>query len=77
MMEEELWRLIKDARNYEVSNQGRVRNRKTGRVLKPSKTASGRPQVVLMDGSERLGRSVVALVKKEFGFLPFLKNFKS
>jgi hypothetical protein len=66
-MEEEVWRIIPEARNYEVSDQGQVRNRRTGRVLKASKTTSGRDQVVLMDGGYRLGRTVKSLMKKEFG----------
>lgn len=67
-MIEEIWRPIRDARGYEISTQGRVRNRRTGRILKPSKNASGQDQVVLMDGGYRLGRGVRAMMKKEFGY---------
>lgn len=40
-MTKELWKVIPDAQNYEVSNMGYVRNRKTKHVLKPSKNNSG------------------------------------
>jgi hypothetical protein len=68
---DEVWRVIRDARNYEVSDLGRVRNRKTGRILKAGKNTAGQDQVVLMDGGFRLGRGVRSLVKKEFGFCHF------
>lgn len=32
----EEWRTIKDYENYQVSNLGRVRNIKTGKILKPA-----------------------------------------
>lgn len=32
----EEWKLVEDYDNYEVSNLGQVRNKKTGRILKPS-----------------------------------------
>lgn len=65
---DEIWRPVRDARTYEISSLGRVRNRRTGRILKPSKNASGQDQVVLMDGGYRLGRGVRAMMKKEFGY---------
>ena len=32
--EEEIWRTIENYENYEVSTFGRVRNKKTGRILR-------------------------------------------
>jgi hypothetical protein len=64
---EELWRIVEEARNYEVSNQGRVRNRKTGRILKTTPNSNGRPHVVLMDRHFRVGRNVSKLVERAFG----------
>ena len=32
---EEIWKVIEYATNYSVSNLGRVKNNKTGRILKP------------------------------------------
>lgn len=66
-MFEEIWRTVADARDYEVSDEGRVRNKKTGRILKPSKNASGKDQVVMMDAGHRVGRTVHGLVERAFG----------
>lgn len=69
MMHEE-WRQIRDATNYEVSDEGRVRNKKTGRILKQQKI-SNTPIVNLMDAGFQLGRSVPKLVEEAFGHRPF------
>lgn len=44
-----LWKAIKDATNYEVSNCGQVRNSKTGRILKGRISKSGYLQVSLVN----------------------------
>lgn len=49
----ELWRTIKSYPNYEVSSDGRVRNRKTGRVLKPGINTNGYPVVVLSNEEKK------------------------
>lgn len=50
----EIWKQYKDS-NYEVSTDGRVRNIKTGRVLKPHKVGMGYLQVDLCkNGKEKL-----------------------
>lgn len=36
MPNDEIWKTIRDFSSYEVSNKGRVRNKKTGRIRKPS-----------------------------------------
>jgi hypothetical protein len=38
MEENETWKNIEDFENYEVSNLGRIKNTKTGRILKPCKS---------------------------------------
>lgn len=43
----EIWKTIIEYPNYEVSSEGRIRNTKTGRVLKFGKTKTGYLQVVL------------------------------
>lgn len=63
----EIWRTIPDIQNYEVSTQGAVRNKQTGRILKPSLNTIGKPQVVMMDAGVRVGRSVHKLVEDAFG----------
>ena len=37
----EIWKDVKEYQNYEVSNQGQVRNIKTKRILKPNKKKNG------------------------------------
>lgn len=46
-MKEEIWKIIEDYPNYEVSNLGRVRNIKTGRVLRLSLQKDGYQHVSL------------------------------
>ena len=54
MLLSEKWKDIKDYENYEVSNLGRVKNKKTGRILKPEKTRDGYMRVSLCkDGIQR------------------------
>jgi hypothetical protein len=64
---EEIWHQIAEARNYEVSDQGNVRNKKTGRILKQHpNNITRRPQVTLMDAHFRLTQQVHTLVKDAF-----------
>lgn len=63
----ELWRTVRDAPGYEVCTDGRVRNKKTGRILKPSvNNGSGKPQVTMMDAGFRITRQVHTLVRDAF-----------
>ena len=50
----EEFRIISDYPNYEVSNIGNVRNRKTGKLLKPSKHNRGYLKVDLSDAKKKL-----------------------
>lgn len=36
-----MWKIIENHSNYEISDDGLVRNRKTGKILKPVKTYNG------------------------------------
>lgn len=57
---QERWHPINDG--YEVSDHGRVRNRKTGRVLKPGKAnKSGHLTVMLGRGDKRYVHHLVAV----------------
>ena len=38
---EEIWKIMKEHKNYEVSNCGKVKNKKTGRILKTTKNNKG------------------------------------
>lgn len=50
---EEVWKQIKGNKNYEVSNLGRVRNIKTGRILKHSIDKEGNSIVTLYSKSKK------------------------
>lgn len=41
MISNEIWRTVEDHPSYEVSNVGRFRNKKTGKLLKPYNDGSG------------------------------------
>jgi hypothetical protein len=63
----ERWRIVECAWDYEVSDQGRVRNLKTGRILKPYKNCkTGLEQVTLMVDGYRLTRSIRKLMEEAF-----------
>ena len=53
-MEKEIWKTVDDFPNYEVSNIGNVRNKKTGRILKSAVGSHGYPVVNLFkDGDKK------------------------
>lgn len=53
----EHWKLIEDYPNYEVSDMGRVRNTKTGRVLRPGRDKCGYRYVLLCkEGKSKIFR---------------------
>lgn len=58
------WRKIEGKPNYSVSNEGNIRNDKTGRILKPYKGTSGYYQIML--GSKTSPLYVHRLVAKAF-----------
>lgn len=62
----ELWIKTKELPNYEVSSNGRVRNSKTGRVMKTSVSTRGYVQVCLHDNCTPYMRSVHRLVADAF-----------
>jgi hypothetical protein len=64
----EIWATIEEAPNYEISTQGRVRNKKTGRVLKPHHNRlTDTFQVTLMTDRERITRQIKKLKREAFG----------
>jgi hypothetical protein len=72
-MEEEIWKLIPDFEKYEASNLGKIRNAKTKKLLKPSKTKNRYHQIVLVnDESKRKSAFVHRLIG--FTFIPNTNN---
>ena len=65
---EEIWLTAKGFSKYEVSDQGRIRNAKTGRVLKPCiDKRSGCPRVCLRtDNGTTAARSIHSIVANTF-----------
>jgi NUMOD4 motif len=62
----EQWRMIEHFPEYSVSDYGRVRTDKTGRILALSENQFGLLQVGLMRDGEQRHRSVPLLVAKAF-----------
>lgn len=62
----ERWKLIEDYPNYEVSDMGRVRNMKTGKVLRPCKANTGYLMVNLYEDEKHKFASVHRLVATHF-----------
>ena len=62
----EEWKIIGEAPNYAVSNFGRIKNVKTGRIRKASPTNLGYLQVGLNQNGKTLFRLVHRLVAQAF-----------
>lgn len=62
----ERWKPIKEYPAYEVSDEGRVRNSKTNRILREGKHRQGYSLVWLSKDGETKGRSVHRLVGEAF-----------
>jgi len=66
LFEDEEWRVIEQFPDYSVSNRGRVRTDKTGRILNLSENQFGLVQVGIMQDGVQKHRSVPLLVAKAF-----------
>lgn len=62
----EQWRNIKEFDNYFVSNQGRIMNGKTGRILRPADDGHGYEQVCLSKNGQRTMKRISRLVGEAF-----------
>lgn len=62
----ERWATIKECSNYEISNLGHVRNKKTKRFIKPSKNQNGYQVICLMTNKKKTMFAVARLVGKYF-----------
>ena len=63
---QETWIKVKGFELYSVSDQGNVRNDKTGCILKGGLDTYGYPQVILCKNGSRYGRKVHRLVAEAF-----------
>lgn len=62
----ERWLSCKEIPTYEVSSEGRVRNSKTGRLMKTSVNSKGYPQVCLHSACKQYTRPIHRLVADAF-----------
>lgn len=62
----EIWKLVKSAPNYEISNNGSVRNTKTGKVLKIATNNSGYHLVCLSYKNKKQTAYIHRLVAEAF-----------
>lgn len=60
------WKNIEGFERYEVSTEGKVKNRKTGRLLKPGTDTYGYLRVILSVNGKAVGKSVHRLVAESF-----------
>lgn len=71
----EIWKTIENYPNYEVSNLGNVRNKKTKRVLRPAKLNTGYLQVRIKDSTGVYrGRNIHRLVMTTFNPVENMEN---
>lgn len=63
---DEIWITIKQNENYEISNTGKVRNKKTKRILKPWKNSRGYLIITLRNGYKSKCHTVHRLVAENF-----------
>lgn len=66
----EKWLTIPDFPSYSISDQGRVSNRKTGRIMRPQKTTKGELIVRLRENGEYGTRSIRKMVAEAFVPVP-------
>lgn len=64
---EDVWARVTEAPSYEVNKIAQVRNKGTGKILKPQLNSTGVQQVSLREGHQTITRSVNALRKRAFG----------
>lgn len=62
-----IWRTVPEAPVYSVNNRGDIRNRRTGRILRPTSNGRGGLKVNLRDAGQTITRSPEALRKQVFG----------
>ena len=62
----ERWRNIEDYPNYRISSEGRIKNKTTGRILKPGTDRDGYKRIVLSDNGIKKCHGVHRLVGRAF-----------
>lgn len=73
-MIEEIYKIIEEFPNYEVSNLGNVRNKKTGRILKHTKTKHGYYTVQLYKNGQGRSQLIHRIVMTTFNPIDGMEN---
>jgi hypothetical protein len=60
------WEELHDFQDYEINDQGQIRNKKTGKILSASSNGKGVLKVVLTQNGRIYTRSVARLVARQF-----------
>lgn len=63
---DKLWLTIKQNKNYEVSNMGEIRNKKTKKILKSWKNSSGYLIISIRNGLKPYCYTIHRLVAEHF-----------
>ena len=69
-MQKEIWKVIDDFPSYEVSDQGRIRNKKNGHILSPVPDKGGYLRIHL--GKDTVTKRIHRLVA--IAFIPNVEN---
>ena len=64
--EKEVWKIIKDFPNYDVSNFGNIANKHSDNILEQSTTKQGALKIGLVKNGKQLTRSVKVIVAETF-----------
>lgn len=72
--ENEIWVEIFDYPTYSISTEGRVKNNKSGKILKPQTNSSGYLHIIIRNETRVLTKTVHRLVAEHF--LPMSQNPK-
>ena len=71
------WKTIEECKNYEISNDGQVRNKKTGRMRKPRITNTGYQGLeIYNDDGKRTFKYIHRLVAQAFVPNSNIEEFK-
>lgn len=62
-----MWKAIPGFANYEASSSGKIRNKSTGKILKPKQTWAGYAEVSLMKNGKKHSKKVHRLVASAYG----------
>ncbi len=69
-----MWKTVDEYKNYEVSDNGTIRNKTTGHKLKPWESTGGYMYIAFCDNGKQHSKRVHRIVAKAFCSNPFNKT---